>query len=459
MSLTRRTFGALACASLAVVAAGCAGPTPSDTKKTQSSSNPGGDTKPPAKKGGKFTYWSMWKQGEDQQKVIADEIEKFTASTGISVDVQWSGREVLTQVIPRLNAGNPPDLIDNGSTDFAGKIGLQNMMDLTDLYAMNIPDEAGKKVSDVIPESLMANMKNESGEPFIVPYEIIGSTLFYNAKVTPDLKNPPKTFDDFIKVLDKLKSGGRTPLALDGDILDYCGYWVEWPVLRVGGPGTIVQSAQDPTGKKFLESAWMEGTDATGQLIANGYFPKGFRGTKFPTQQAAWADQTSKTDMVLMGTWLPSEATGSLQKSGGDPASIEFASFPFPSVGDNKGDGLVEAQPVGFGIPAKARNADAAKQFVAWFMNKNRVGRIASEAKNLTPRTDVQPPAELAGYFDEFKNAKTTVLFTDGTPAAEPKWMTDVWQPTLGEFFDGKLNAAQFRQALSTKTITYHKNK
>jgi len=97
-----------------------------------------------------------------------------------------------------------------------------------------------------------------------------------------------------------------------------------------------------------------------------------------------------------MGSWLPSEATASLAKSGGSPDSIEFGSFPFPAVGDNRGEGLVQAQPIGFVIPAKARKAAAAKQFMAWFTHKDRMARIASEAKNLTPRTDIEAPSELA---------------------------------------------------------------
>src|SRR5699024_7853178 len=39
-----------------------------------------------------FTYWSMWKEGEPQQKVMAQAIEDFEAETGITVDVQWQGR-------------------------------------------------------------------------------------------------------------------------------------------------------------------------------------------------------------------------------------------------------------------------------------------------------------------------------------------------------------------------------
>lgn len=447
MNLTRRGFTTLAAAAVGATVVGCGSNTDPDAPGDRQAA------------GDKFTYWSMWTEGEDQQKVLASEIENFTKETGIEVEVQWSGREVLTQVVPRLNAGNPPDLVDNGSPDFISRLGVDNLMDLSDVYDMDIPGEDGKKVSDVVPEALMASMVKEGGEPFLVPYEVIGATLWFNANVTPQFEDaPPQSWEEFMAALDELKAAGRTPLALDGDIADYCAYWVEWGVLRAGGPGALTGAAQDPTGARFSDPAWVVATDNVEKLVQGGYFPEGFRGSKFPTQQASWADQTSKTDLILMGSWLPSEASGSLEKSGGDPSSIAFGSFPFPSVGENLGEGLVEAQPIGFAIPEKARQAAAAKQFVAYFMHKDRIARIASEAKNLTPRTDVEPPAELAGFAEEYGNAKTTVLFTDGVGTAEPKWVTDIWQPAIGKLFDGNLTGDAFRQELADKTVEYHKN-
>lgn len=446
MSFNRRTFAGLAAAAAALpVISACGG-------------DKGGDSPGDAKSGDSFTYWSMWKEGEDQQKVLAAAIAAFTKETGIKVDVQWSGREVLTQVVPRLNAGNPPDLVDNGSPDVASKLGLDNVESVDDVYDTEIPGEGGK-VADVIPEAILGSMKTKDGAKFMVPYEIIGATLWYNAKVTPELKTPPKSWDEFVGVLDKLKAKGRTPIALDGDIKDYCAYWLEWMVLRAAGAGSITKAAQDKTGAAFEDAAWVKATDEISKLVKGGYFPEGFQGTKFPTQQAAWADQSSKTDVILMGSWLPSEATASLAKAGKDPKSIEFASMPFPSFGDNAGEGLVEAQPIGFVVPKKARNMAPAKKFVAWFMHKDRITKIATEAKNLTPRTDVEAPPELAGFAEEYKNAKSTVLFTDGVSVAEPKWVTDIWQPAVGDLFGGKLDPAAFRAQLKSKTADHHKNK
>lgn len=70
-----------------------------------------------------LTYWSMWKPGEDQQKVLQAAIEEFEKSTGIKVTVQWSGRDVLKQVAARLNAGDPPDLTDQDAGALQGNLG------------------------------------------------------------------------------------------------------------------------------------------------------------------------------------------------------------------------------------------------------------------------------------------------------------------------------------------------
>lgn len=447
MQLNRRTFTLAGLGIAAAAVTGCKGPS--------GTPNPTGD-----KGSTSFTYWSMWKEGEDQQKVIKDALDKFTAETGIKVEVQWSGREVLTQVVPRLSSGNPPDLIDQGAPDIAAALGpVKGTMDLSEVYGMTIPGEQ-KKVSEVISGALTDMCKDADGKPFLVPYEVIGSQMWFDAKRDPELRaKAPATWEEFMAAMDALKSKGRTPIALDGDIKDYCGYWVAWSIIRAGGKGALVKAAQDASGNGFDDAAWKTATDNIEKLIKGDYLPKGFNGTKFPTQQASWADQTSKTNVILMGSWLPSEATASLTKSGKDPKALEFASFPFPAVGENKGAGVVEAAPIGFAITAKSRQSDAAKKFIAWFMNVERLGKISSEAKNLTPRTDVQAPAELADYAKEFAGAKEFVLFADGVSQAEPKWTTDVWQPALADFFGGKLDAAGFRAQLKAKTIDYHKNK
>ncbi|GAA2842728.1 hypothetical protein GCM10010522_71970 [Kribbella solani] len=406
----------------------------------------------------KLVYWSMWTEGEGQQKAIKAALDDFSAETGIQVDAQWVGREVGKQVIPRLTAGNPPDLVDGG-TDLLTSYGSTNLQNLTDVYKSKIPGE-DLTVGDSLIKPMLKEVSGTDG-PRLAPYSLVGSSVWYNQKVTPELsEHPPKTWAEFIKVLDKLKAAGRTPVALDGDIADYDAYWVLWALMRTGGPGTIANAAKDSSGQGFETPAWKRGTEAIQQLIKGGYFPKGFNGTKFPTQQSAWADQTSKTNLILMGSWLPTEATTSLTSQGKDVSKlIQFRSFPFPAISDqDKGAGVVDAGPIGFAVPRKALHKEAADKFIAYFLAKKQLSRIATVAKSMPARTDVTPPPDLAGYAKEFANATAFFGTNDGLYNSMPKWVTDVWQPAVVAFFEGKTDAAGFRAELSKRTADYHKN-
>ncbi|WP_026208107.1 ABC transporter substrate-binding protein [Catelliglobosispora koreensis] len=396
-----------------------------------------------------LTYWSMWKPGEDQQKVLQSAIEGFEKSTGIKVKVQWSGRDVLKQVAARLNAGDPPDLTDQDAGAISGNLGkVDGVTGLSDVYSMTIEGES-KKVSEVIPEGLVKAYKTKDGQPFVVPYEVIGSTMWFNAAANPELAtNPPKTWAEFITVLDGLKAKGRTPIALDGDIKFYDAYWTTWSIIRHGGIGLLPKAATDKTGATFDDPAFLKAAKDVEQLIKGGYLVKDFNGTKWPAQQNAWAGGKTPTDLLLMGTWAPSE-TGPQAASG-----FKHRSFPFPTVEGGKGNKAAEAGVIGFAIPKKAKNADAAKKFIAYFLNKERLAKIATDAKNLTPRSDVAAPAELADYQKEVSAAGSDLFLPyDDASAIAPEWATNVWEPANADFFNGKLDAAGFVKRLKDETI------
>lgn len=399
--------------------------------------------------GQELTYWSMWKPGEDQQKVLQAAIAEFEDSTGIKVKVQWSGRDVLKQVAARLTAGDPPDLTDQDAAALQGNLAKSDgLLGLSDVYGMTIAGET-KKVSDVIPQALVKSYQTGDGQPFVVPYEVIGSAMWYNAAAHPELAdNPPKTWPEFIALLDKLKAAGRTPIALDGDIKFYLGYWTTWSIIRHGGIGLLPKAATDTTGATFDDPAFLKAAKDVEQLIKGGYLVEGFNGSKWPAQQNAWASGKSPSDLLLMGTWAPSE-TGPQAQEG-----FKHRSFPFPTVEGGKGNQAAEAGVIGFAIPKKARNAEAAKKFIAFFLNKDRLAKIASEAKNLTPREDVAPPSELADYQAEVAAAGEELFRPyDDVSAIAPQWVTNVWEPANADFFNGKLDAAGFVQRLKDETI------
>ncbi|RBQ18322.1 hypothetical protein DP939_20860 [Spongiactinospora rosea] len=411
--------------------------------------------KDPAATGGQLTYWSMWKQGEDQQKVLQAAIDEFTKATGVKVNVQWTGRDVLKTVAARLNTGNPPDLTDNDGGAIAGNLAKVNgVMGLADVYAGTIDGEQGK-VGDVIPAGLVSAYKTSGGEPYVVPYEVVGSTIWYNAADTANGLGDrrPATWEEFLTWLDAQKAKGRTPLALDGDVKFYAAYWTTWSIIRHGGVGLLNKAAQDKTGATFDDPAFLAAAKDVEKLIKGGYLVKDFNSTKWPVQQNNWAGGKTPADILLMGTWAPSE-TGPQAASG-----FTYRSFPFPSVTGGKGNGAADAGVIGFAVPSGAANSAEAKKFIRFFMNKGRIGKISSAAKNLTPRADVAAPAELADYQKEYLAAGSNFFLPgDNAAAATPQWVTNVWEQANADFFNGKLDATGFVKRLKDETVKLHAN-
>lgn len=60
----------------------------------------------------KLVYWSMWNEAEPQGMVIAQAAQAFTKATGITVDVNFNGREIRKTLQPALDAGETIDLFD-----------------------------------------------------------------------------------------------------------------------------------------------------------------------------------------------------------------------------------------------------------------------------------------------------------------------------------------------------------
>ncbi|QKW10441.1 extracellular solute-binding protein [Streptomyces sp. NA04227] len=418
-------------------------------------SEPGG-----GKPGSTLVYWSMWKEGEPQQKVLQASLDEFTKKTGIKVKVQWAGRQVLQQVVPRLNSGNPPDLTDQDGSSLRAVLG-EGALGLQDVYDAQITGET-QKVSDIVPAALVASAKNEDGEPMVVPYEVVGSTLWFNGKQHPDLDGKDQLgWSEFTGKLDELKQKGRTPLALDGDISGYDAYWMTWSVVRHGGVGLLNKACQDKKGATWDDPAFLAAAKDIGELIDKGYFPKDFNATKFPAQQTAWATGTSKTDFLLMGTWAPSETGAALEKSGKDVDSvITYRSMPYPEVDGGKGNNATQAGVIGFAVPAKARNAEAAKKFIQFFLAKDQLTPISTQADNLTPRKDIPAPSTLRDFAKEYAGADRQYFQpNDDCGGVAAQWVTDVWEPTLVDFFNGKIKSAEsFVETIKDKSVAHHKN-
>ncbi|MDO4673189.1 MAG: hypothetical protein Q4A76_09765, partial [Porphyromonadaceae bacterium] len=131
--MKKKIVSVLLCAAMAVtMLAGCGG------KKEE-----GGESK--SEGGKKLVYWSMWSEEEPQAKVIKEAIEKYQKDTGVTVDVQFKGRNGQREGLePALQAKQQIDLFDEDVNRVNGSWGAY-LMDLEDL-AKDYEAEHGQEV-------------------------------------------------------------------------------------------------------------------------------------------------------------------------------------------------------------------------------------------------------------------------------------------------------------------------
>jgi raffinose/stachyose/melibiose transport system substrate-binding protein len=396
-----------------------------------------------------LTYWSMWKAGEPQAQVLASAIDSFTKETGVEVKVQWKGRDVAKQLAPALNTRNgPADLLDSADRFVKSTFVVTGQgLDLSPVYDLPIPGEAGKKVGDVV-DPRYRRYATGDGKSWLVPYEVLAEQIWYDGDTLKDVAAaPPQTWDQFVALLNKRKAArGDGPLALDSDIADYSAFWTYHAVLRDLGPGAFAAAATDKTGARFDDPAFLTAVQKIELLVKSGFFTKGYNGSKFPAMQQKWA--SGGADFLLLGTFAPSETQPSAKKG------FVYRSFPFPK--GTAGKQTQEISLIGFAIPAKSKNAESAKKFIAHFMQKERLSKIASQANNITPRTDIGVPPALADVKKTLDTAETHPAL-DGVKMDHADWYTKVFQPLNTELITGKVSAAEFVAELKKNSVDFWK--
>lgn len=392
-----------------------------------------------------ITYWSMWKDGEPQQAVLAASIAEFTKQTGIKVNVQWQGRDVLTKLQPTLMTSPAADLLDNPYNNVKSKIPAGGAEDLTELLGTPVPGEQAT-VGQVVPEDLQRLAEVDGKHPML-PYVITCNTIWYNGARFPALTgNPPTTWQAFHQLLDKQKAAGTAPLALDADIPGYNASWFTGLVIAKLGAGSFHQAAADKSGATWDKPEYATAAAQVEHLAKGGYFAVGYDASKFPAMQQKWA--TNKADFILMGSWLPSEAKTYAAEG------FQYRTFGFPD--DGASSTPVACQPSGWVVPAKAKHKSAAEKLIAFLYGKMQVQTYADATASLMATQDVTVTPAAAGVAALVKK-NGTYPNADGVPADFSDWWTKVFLPLDDRLVTGKVSATDFIGQLKSQSADFWK--
>jgi ABC-type glycerol-3-phosphate transport system substrate-binding protein len=395
-----------------------------------------------------LTYWSEFTKDEPEAKVLLKTIQSFEKDTGVKVKVQWQGRDVLQKVTAALNTNDVPDIVDQADNALKGLLVKNGQArDLTDLYETEIPGEQGKTIRDVIPDKY-DQFTTYEGKQYMAPVSVQAYAMWYDGKKLPEVaKQAPKTWAEFETVLKQLKAKGDNPLALDNSSASYNEYWIATAIVRALGPGALHEIVEDKTGESWKKPEVEKAAEAIASLAENDYFQPGYDSSKWPAMQKEWAQGNS--DLLFLGGWVPNE-TATYAKPG-----FEYRAFNFPSLVEG-GDTSVPVALNAFVILKKAKNGAAAEKFISYFYNKDRFSLMSSEARQQTPRPDIEVPAQLADIKAMLAEG-TLSSINDGVPADFPDFDTKNFQPMSTKLMSGQVSAKEFVTEMAAQQKQYWK--
>ena len=246
-----------------------------------------------------------------------------------------------------LTSGNPPDVLTwyagAVARDYASK-GL--LLDLSELWT---GDGACANFSPALKSLSTA----EDGKQIFVPTSYYWWSLFYRKSAFQKWGvQPPKSWNDFMALLDTLKGKGVSPLTSGtGSTPWMASGWFDYLDLRING----AQFHRDLlAGKHSFDSAEVRKVMQTYATLIPYFDPKG---RSYSWQEAATPLVNKKAGMYLIGAFLTQAFPA------GDVDDVDF--FPVPTI-DPAIPSAEEAPTDGFFASAKSRNVAGTKDLLSY---------------------------------------------------------------------------------------------
>ncbi len=361
---------------------------------------------------------------------------------------QATVKHVATQQIaqtlqPRFAGGDVPDVIANSGTDLMDTGALQQegqLQDLTELWDAPSVDDPSKKVRDTVaPGTVESGLID--GKPFLMNYVFSAYGLWYDSALFE--KNswiPPKTFEEFKALCEKIKAAGITPFAYAGKNASYYAYWM------------ILISAAKIEGNQFLididnlvDGVWKRDSikqSAAAWAEIGKYMDKSFEGlihTEVQTRQ-----NQGKVALYPSGSWLENE-----QKSQ-TPKEFKYALTPTPSVtaADKMPfEAIRAAAGEAYIVPAKAKNPKGGLAYLRIMLSKEGARGFTEKSGNITVVTGAADGLDLSPGNASLSAAQTAAGQNIVTFSAFENWYkeleTELRKQTNALMF-GRISADQF---------------
>ena len=262
--------------------------------------------------------------------------------------------DVVTKITLLASQGSLPNHFIAGTAQVrpTGDLGKANLLlnyeqKLTELGAWNNVSPAAAQT-----------VKGVYGQMVSLPYQYNIEGIWYNKKLfAANNITEPKTYDELLAAMDKLKAAGVVPITEGGK--------QGWPLTRlIGlhlfrnvGPNALADVRDGKA--KLTDPEYVKAAQALADMGAKGYLGEGVSSRE--TDAAVASFLTGKAGMMYNGSWFLSNVNDPKQNVIGVDA-VGF--MPFPAVSGGKGS--IEQWPANAGASMSMRAKDFGPKSGAW---------------------------------------------------------------------------------------------
>lgn len=324
----------------------------------------------------KIRWWHIWEaegaEGANWQK-LADEYMAAHPEVEIEITI-ITGDPYKDKLATNMQAGDPPDLFQTWGGGVLWQYADAGLVkDLTEELAR---DGWG---DSFLPGPMAVYQKD--GKIYGVPWRFGMVGIWYNKALFEQagIEETPKTWDEFLGVVQQLKEAGITPIAL-GEKDKWTGhFWWSYLAVRNAGQEGFAK-AQNREGA-FTDPAFITAGTQLKQLIDLEPFQEGYLEQGYGDQQVVMAKEQAA--MELMGQWAFGANSG-VAEDNLDNYIAHTGWFPFPMVEGGAG-GAADAFGGGDGFAIGKNAPPETIDFVKFLTSKENQMAMAEAGTAVLP--------------------------------------------------------------------------
>lgn len=263
-----------------------------------------------------------------------------------------------------MGGGSVPDIMFSWSGEFARKFVRSGAaMDLTE--ALNADPEWK---NNFIPASLQPFVSD--GKNYGVPLRFNGKFFIYNKEIFDKHQlQKPKTWEEFLQLLEKLKQAGETPIVL-GNASPWAAIHYMTGLNQKLVPSDVRTKDYNPSSGEFTDPGYIKAMQYLKELKDKGYFNENINSSSH--DMATQMFFAGKGAMMYVELEEFQEAQRNLQ------AAWDF--FPMPDIAEGTGNhNYITGAPDGFIVSSKTAHPKEALAFLKFITSKQSADKLVKQ--------------------------------------------------------------------------------